>query len=189
MCFLNCNSLLTINYHSIIRPLNEVSTFSGLWSWPMLRLLYWILLTLEVSTENPVPECLIHNALHFTSQLKVKITFICMFSFISSKLLWERRHVLLFLFLRRRKCIFGEMNWLAKVTQLIICVSRLDPKRLASYTSVSLYLMAFHPAEPLANRSSAAYKYLSSFLLELSHCPVDSGNSRISAILFMCRVK
>lgn len=105
MCFLNCNSLLTINYHSIIRPLNEVSTFSGLRSRPMLGLLYWILLTLEVSTENPVPECLIHNALRFTSQLKVKITFICMFSFISSKLLWERRHVLLFLFLRQRKCI------------------------------------------------------------------------------------
>lgn len=94
-----------------------------------------------------------------------------------------------FYFWDKENALFGEMNWLAKVTQLIICVSRLDPKRLASYTSVSLYLMAFHPAEPLANRSSAAYKYLSSFLLELSHHPVDSGNNRISAILFMCRVK
>lgn len=30
MCFVNCNTLLTINYYSIMRPLNEVLMFLDL---------------------------------------------------------------------------------------------------------------------------------------------------------------
>ena len=155
MCFLNCNSLLTVNYFSMIRPLSEVLTVLG------LQIMTHAQIAL-LSSENPVPECLIYNALPFMSQLKVKIAFICMFSFISSKLLWKQRYKLLF-FWDEKKCIFGETNWPANDTHLIICGSRLDPKCLDSYTSVSLYLLAFHQADPLATRDFAVYEYLSSF--------------------------
>ena len=80
ICFLNCNSLLTINYYRMIRPLCEVLTVLG------LQIVTHAQIAL-LNSENPVPECLIYNALPFMSQLKVKIAFICMFSFISSKLL------------------------------------------------------------------------------------------------------
>lgn len=56
-------------------------------------------------------------------------------------------------------------------------------------SSVSLYPMAFHLAEPLASYSMALYKYLSSSLLELNHCPVYSENNEISVIMFIYLAK
>lgn len=84
----------------MIRPLSEVLTVLG------LQIMTHAQIAL-LSSEKPVPECLIYNALPLMSQLKVKIAFICMFSFISSKLLWKQRYKLLF-FWDKKMHIWGD---------------------------------------------------------------------------------
>lgn len=166
--------LLTINYCSIMRPLNEMLMFLDLQVMTpaqiaLLNSTYcWILKSKSSS------KCLIYNALCLTSQLK--ITFIHVFSFISLTLLWERRQVLL-LFLRWGKCIFWETDWLTKVPQLLISRPRLDLE--CSDSSPGFGTHGCHPAEGLSSYSTAQCRCLFSSSLELSHCPVYSENSEI----------
>lgn len=85
MSLVNYNMLLTINYYSMIGPMNGVLMILDLQVIAHAQIALLNSTSLRSQKVNQFPECLIYNALCLTSELK--ITLIHVFSFISLTLL------------------------------------------------------------------------------------------------------
>lgn len=158
MCFINCRMLSAINYYRTMKPLNQVSIDAlrsqgfGPCSATGISEYCCITFHLRLRPEkvNPAPGPLVYNAQCLTSQLKVlkPLSYMCSHLFLHY---YEKGNRYCYsYFLRWGKGVFLEMNWLTKVTQLLVWGSR--PALLAP-VFLSPLLMARHPAAPLASDS------------------------------------